>query len=151
MANSPDNTPQGVYDDKALNKCATQARKYFLLSLSEVPADEQVDADLGVNDAPPARRSATVMPSPKAALKQQLRQSARREERAALRHADYAERQLEEKIKTSRPSREGFVHPVQHADDFNQNYADWRGPEPPAHRDDSIPPFLDRDRTRRPQ
>jgi hypothetical protein len=42
-------TRKGEFDDKAILKCHTQARKYFLLSLFEVPAGdfEDNDADTG--------------------------------------------------------------------------------------------------------
>ena len=36
---------KGDYDDKALNKCHTQARKYFLLGLFQVPAGDFDDSD----------------------------------------------------------------------------------------------------------
>jgi hypothetical protein len=38
---------KGNYDDKAINKCHTAARKYFLLSLFQVPAGDFDDADPG--------------------------------------------------------------------------------------------------------
>lgn len=36
---------KGGYDDKVLNKCHTAARKYFLLSLFQIPTGEEADAD----------------------------------------------------------------------------------------------------------
>lgn len=36
---------KGGYDDKALNKCHTAARKYFILGLFQVPAGDLPDAD----------------------------------------------------------------------------------------------------------
>ena len=36
---------KGGYDDKALNKCHTAARKYFILALLQVPTGEHADAD----------------------------------------------------------------------------------------------------------
>jgi hypothetical protein len=38
---------KGDYDDKAINKCHTQARKYFLLSLFQVPTGDFEEADEG--------------------------------------------------------------------------------------------------------
>lgn len=42
---------KGGWDDKSLNKCHTAARKYFLLSLFQIPTGEEDDADKGENDA----------------------------------------------------------------------------------------------------
>lgn len=36
---------RGGFDDKALNKCHTSARKYFLLSLFQLPSEDSEDAD----------------------------------------------------------------------------------------------------------
>jgi ERF superfamily len=54
---------KGGWDDKALNKCHTAARKYFLLALFQIPTGEEDDADQGENGraaknvvAPPASR-----------------------------------------------------------------------------------------------
>ena len=41
---------KGGYDDKGLNKCHTAARKYFLLSLFQIPTTDEDDADRGDND-----------------------------------------------------------------------------------------------------
>src|SRR5215831_8863335 len=41
---------KGGWDDKALNKCHTAARKYFLLSLFQIPTGEEEDADRGDNE-----------------------------------------------------------------------------------------------------
>ena len=41
---------KGGWDDKAINKCHTGARKYFLLSLFQIPTGEEADADRGDND-----------------------------------------------------------------------------------------------------
>jgi hypothetical protein len=41
---------KGGWDDKSLNKCHTAARKYFLLSLFQIPTGEEADADKGEND-----------------------------------------------------------------------------------------------------
>jgi hypothetical protein len=41
---------KGGWDDKALNKCHTAARKYFLLALFQIPTGEEADADQGEND-----------------------------------------------------------------------------------------------------
>ena len=38
---------KGGWDDKSLNKCHTAARKYFLLSLFQIPTGEEDDADKG--------------------------------------------------------------------------------------------------------
>lgn len=39
-------TQKGSIDDKALNKCHTAARKYFLLALFQIPTGEAVDPDM---------------------------------------------------------------------------------------------------------
>ena len=46
---------KGGWDDKSLNKCHTAARKYFLLSLFQIPTGEEADADFGENDERPAK------------------------------------------------------------------------------------------------
>jgi hypothetical protein len=38
---------KGGYDDKGLNKCHTSARKYFLMSLFQIPTTDDEDADQG--------------------------------------------------------------------------------------------------------
>lgn len=43
---------KGDYDDKAINKCHTQARKYFLLSLFQVPTGDFEEADEGPSKEP---------------------------------------------------------------------------------------------------
>lgn len=40
----------GKFDDKAINKCHTAARKYFMLSLFQIPTEEENDPDRGDND-----------------------------------------------------------------------------------------------------
>ena len=45
-------TNNGKVDDKCLNKCATAARKYFLLALFNIPTADVDDSDKGHNDAP---------------------------------------------------------------------------------------------------
>jgi hypothetical protein len=57
---------KGGFDDKSLNKCHTAARKYFLMSLFQIPTGDQDDADLGQNDGPrrPARPAPNVMVDP---------------------------------------------------------------------------------------
>lgn len=40
-------TSNGKFDDKTLNKCHTSARKYFLLSLFQIPTSDDEDADSG--------------------------------------------------------------------------------------------------------
>lgn len=52
----------GKFDDKAINKCHTAARKYFLLGLFQIPTTDEDDADRGDNDArhkpnPPAEQA----------------------------------------------------------------------------------------------
>lgn len=45
---------KGGFDDKALNKCHTQARKYFLMALFQIATEDADDSDRGDNDrAPP--------------------------------------------------------------------------------------------------
>jgi hypothetical protein len=53
---------KGGYDDKALNKCHTTARKYFILGLFQIPTGLADDAD-AEEDKPAA---APVRPAPKA-------------------------------------------------------------------------------------
>jgi hypothetical protein len=47
---------KGGYDDKALNKCHTAARKYFILGLFQVPAGDLPDADAEEEKPAPARQ-----------------------------------------------------------------------------------------------
>jgi hypothetical protein len=42
---------KGGWDDKAVNKCHTAARKYFLLSLFQIPTGDEEDADRGGREA----------------------------------------------------------------------------------------------------
>jgi hypothetical protein len=42
---APCRTSKGTYDDKAFAKCHTSARKYFLLSLFQVPTEDESDPD----------------------------------------------------------------------------------------------------------
>jgi ERF superfamily len=55
---------KGGWDDKALNKCHTAARKYFLLALFQIPTGEEADADQGESDSQKqsVARSATNRP-----------------------------------------------------------------------------------------
>lgn len=46
---------KGGFDDKALNKCHTAARKYFLLSLFQIPTDDMEDADTQHNSGAQSR------------------------------------------------------------------------------------------------
>jgi hypothetical protein len=48
---------KGGWDDKSLNKCHTAARKYFLLSLFQIPTGEESDADKGENDRDAPRKT----------------------------------------------------------------------------------------------
>lgn len=59
-------TSKGTYDDKAFNKCHTSARKYFLLSLFQIPTDDEEDADNGPSDSRqrPQQQSRRPVPSP---------------------------------------------------------------------------------------
>src|SRR5258706_8707761 len=51
---------KGGWDDKSLNKCHTAARKYFLLSLFQIPTGEEDDADQGDRRPAPAQVPAIV-------------------------------------------------------------------------------------------
>jgi hypothetical protein len=59
---------KGGYDDKALNKCHTAARKYFILGLFQIPTGLEADAD-EEEDKPEAARpqgqQRTAAPQPK--------------------------------------------------------------------------------------
>lgn len=46
---------KGGWDDKALNKCHTAARKYFILGLFQVPAGDLPDADVDADREAPSR------------------------------------------------------------------------------------------------
>jgi hypothetical protein len=48
---------KGGYDDKALNKCHTAARKYFILGLFQIPAGDLPDADTEEDKPAPERRA----------------------------------------------------------------------------------------------
>jgi hypothetical protein len=58
---------KGGWDDKSLNKCHTGARKYFLLSLFQIPTGEESDADKGDNDGAQRKTLAKKDPAPQAA------------------------------------------------------------------------------------
>ncbi len=71
---------KGGWDDKSLNKCHTAARKYFLLSLFQIPTGDEEDADQcehegGKCNVPAVVRRVqsiaprTIAPAPKHALK----------------------------------------------------------------------------------
>jgi hypothetical protein len=51
---------KGGWDDKCVNKCHTAARKYFLLSLFQIPTGEEEDADQGENERPAKAAARTV-------------------------------------------------------------------------------------------
>ncbi len=111
---------KGGWDDKSLAKCHTAARKYFLLSLFQIPTGEEADADAGGNDGwkdwqpveAPARRVVdsarravsapprTVMPSPKSRLRQDRTIDRRFEE--AFRNQD--------RLSRPKPSKPVLVH-----------------------------------------
>jgi hypothetical protein len=57
MSNARDG--RGQWDDKALNKCGTQARKYFLIGLFQIPI-----AEIDDNDRPPKPKRETVPARP---------------------------------------------------------------------------------------
>jgi hypothetical protein len=42
---APCRTSKGTFDDKAFAKCHTSARKYFLLSLFQIPTEDEADPD----------------------------------------------------------------------------------------------------------
>ena len=49
------NSKEG-FDDKTLNKCHTAARKYFLLSLFQIPTEDIDEADGGTGNGEPRKR-----------------------------------------------------------------------------------------------
>jgi hypothetical protein len=49
----------GKFDDKAMNKCHTAARKYFLMALLQIPTEDEEDGD-----SEKARRDAKPVPGP---------------------------------------------------------------------------------------
>lgn len=53
---------KGGFDDKALNKCHTAARKYFLLSLFQIPTEDMADAD--AEGRPPTADNGQRQPRP---------------------------------------------------------------------------------------
>lgn len=55
---------KGVYDDKAANKCHTQAHKYFLLHFFKIKTKEAIEADEGEAAAPRHPPKPTVAPKP---------------------------------------------------------------------------------------
>lgn len=59
----------GAFDDKALNKCHTAARKYFLMSLFQIPTEDSEDADqedgTGNHKRPQGQRRPVPSPSGK--------------------------------------------------------------------------------------
>jgi ERF superfamily len=67
---------KGEYDDKAINKCHSAARKYFLLSLFQVPSGDFDDADAGPGQSasapqqPATAKRPSTVPGPAMPLKQ---------------------------------------------------------------------------------
>ena len=56
---------KGGFDPACLNKCAIAARKYFLLSLFQIPASDVDDADRGENDVSgPQKQASRRAPNP---------------------------------------------------------------------------------------
>lgn len=55
---------KGNWDDKAPNKCATSARKYFLLELFQIPTGDMDDADEGPAAAPAPQQRRPSAPGP---------------------------------------------------------------------------------------
>ena len=56
---------RGGFDPACLNKCAIAARKYFLLSLFQIPASDVDDADRGENDvSAPQKQTPRRAPNP---------------------------------------------------------------------------------------
>ncbi len=55
---------KGGFDDKALNKCHTAARKYFLLGLFQIPTGDVVDPDEEEDKAPAKNGNGHVDPLP---------------------------------------------------------------------------------------
>lgn len=49
---------KGIFDDKAANKCHTQAHKYFLLHFFKIRTKEAVEADADADDDVPAKQVA---------------------------------------------------------------------------------------------
>ena len=58
---------KGNWDDKAINKCHTNARKYFLLALFQVPAGDFEEADADANQ----RQEKAPVPGPKSQVEPQ--------------------------------------------------------------------------------
>ena len=67
MSNARDS--KGGWDDKSLNKCHTSARKYFLLSLFQVPSGEFDDPDADEDKSKPTPRAP--VPGPRQATKEE--------------------------------------------------------------------------------
>ena len=65
---------KGGFDDKTLNKCHTSARKYFLLSLFQIPTADEDDADSAgeTETAHPRPQGRRPVPSPDGKLKPHL-------------------------------------------------------------------------------
>jgi len=55
---------KGGFDDKALNKCHTAARKYFLMALFQVPTGEAADPDADGDHAPANSNGEIGKPAP---------------------------------------------------------------------------------------
>lgn len=64
---SPCRTSKGTFDDKAMAKCHTSARKYFLLSLFQIPTEDEADPDNQKRE-----RAAAPVPSPDGHVKPHL-------------------------------------------------------------------------------
>jgi hypothetical protein len=82
---------KGDWDDKCLNKCHTQARKYFLLSMFQVPAGDFDEADTGpAQEDTNQRPEKAPVPGPtqerapeRSAIDQAAQQAARASQKAA--------------------------------------------------------------------
>jgi ERF superfamily protein len=72
---------KGNWDDKCLAKCHTQARKYFLLSLFQVPAGDFPDSD---NDDANQRPASRPVPGPKSAPQQAAPRAPEQESAGAI-------------------------------------------------------------------
>jgi len=63
---------KGGFDDKAILKCNTQARKYFLLSLFQVPAGDFEEAD--ADDRQPETQQQRAVPGPNRSAPQETKE-----------------------------------------------------------------------------
>jgi ERF superfamily len=133
---------KGGWDDKSLNKCHTAARKYFLLSLFQIPTGEEDDADQSESfDKSSGKRPAKVIervPVP-ARIQRNLDRIAQQPGAAPAKVGGIADRAMVARAHQSWARPAGPSKPFLASEAGKEFYSERN---PPPH--DGIPEFLDR-------